>query len=140
MFSSKALFHFSMMTAYLQERMNSLISNGKTVNKSNRNKDSYWLNLDLIDIINESTLNLSHNFLRNTSSAAHVEWLSLLIRHTEPTANGPTPECNIIEETSKTFRRFEKIEKDDLKNKIILETERNINVRFQKKLAAFKNK
>ena len=140
MFSSKALFDFSMMTAYLQERMNSLISNGKTVNKSNRNKDSYWLNLDLIDIINESTLNLSHNVLPNTPSAAHVEWLSLLIRHTEPTANGPTPEFNIIEETSKTFRRFEKIEKDDLKNKIILETERNINVRFQKKLVAFKNK
>ena len=139
MFSSKALFDFSMMTAYLQERMNSLISNGKTVNKSNRNKDSYWLNLDLIDIINESTLNLSHNE-PNTPSAAHVEWLSLLIRHTEPTANGPTPEFNIIEETSKTFRRFEKIEKDDLKNEIILETERNINVRFQKKLPTFKNK
>ena len=30
----------------LQERMNSLISDGKTVNKSNRKKDSYWLNLD----------------------------------------------------------------------------------------------
>ena len=30
----------------LQERINSLISNGKVVNRSNRNKDSYWINLD----------------------------------------------------------------------------------------------
>ena len=56
----------------LQERMNSLISDGKMVNKSNRNKDSCWLNLDLTDITNESTLNLSDNFLPNTPSAAHV--------------------------------------------------------------------
>ena len=42
----------------LQERMNSLISDGKIVNKSNRNKDSHSLNLDLADITNESILNL----------------------------------------------------------------------------------
>ena len=67
----------------LQERMNSLISDGKMVNKSNRNKDSYWLNLDLTDITNESTLNLPDNFLPNTPSAAHVELLSSPINHTE---------------------------------------------------------
>ena len=67
----------------LQERMNSLISDGKMVNKSNRNKDSYWLNLDLTDITNESTLNLPDNFLPNTPSAAHVELLSSPINYTE---------------------------------------------------------
>ena len=36
-----------------QERINSLISDGKVVNKSNRNKGFYWLNLDLVDITNE---------------------------------------------------------------------------------------
>ena len=39
----------------LQKRMNSLISDGKVVNKSNRNKDSYWINRDLVYITNEST-------------------------------------------------------------------------------------
>ena len=32
------------------------------------------------------------------------------------------------------------METDDLKNEIILETERNINMHFQKELATFKNK
>ena len=58
--------------------------------------------------------------------------MSSPINHTEPTANGPTPDFNIIEETSKTFRRFKSIEIDNLKNEIILETVRNINMRFQK--------
>ena len=86
--------------------MNSLISDGKIVDKSNRNKDSYRINLDLVDITNESTLNLPHNFLPNTPTAAHVDLLSSLISHTEPTANGPTPEFNIVEEISKTFFFF----------------------------------
>ena len=93
----------------LQERMNSLISDGKVVNKSNRNKGFYWLNLDLVYIKNESTLNLSHNFLPNTPSTAHVELLSSPISHTEPTANGATPDLNIFEEISKPFKRFESI-------------------------------
>ena len=124
----------------LQERMNSLIFDGKVGNKSNRNKNSYWINLDLVDITNESNLNLSHNFLPKTFTAAHVNLLSSPKGHIEPIANGPTPDFNIIEETSKTFRRFERIEIEDLKNEIIIETERNINMRFQKELATFKSK
>ena len=124
----------------LQERMNSPIFDGKIVYKMNQNKDSYSLDLDLVDITNESTLNLTHNFFPKTPKAAHIELLSSLIRHIGPTANGPTPDVNITEETSKTFRRFESIELDGLKNKIILENEININMRFQKELANFKNK
>ena len=104
------------------------------------NKDSYWINLDLVDITNESTLNYSHNFLPNTPTATHVDLLSSPMSYTKPTANRPTPDFNIIEETSKTFRRFVRIEIDNLKNDIILVTERNINMRFQKELATFKNK
>ena len=84
-------------------------------------------------------MNLSHNLSPNTSSAAHVDLLPSPISHTELTANGPTQDVNIIEETSKTFRRFERIEIDDLKNEIILETERNIKMSFQKKLPTFNN-
>ena len=120
--------------------MNSLISNGKVVNKLNRKKDSYWINLELVNITDESTLNLFHNVLPNTPNASHVKLLSSPISHTEPTANGPAPDVKIIEETSKTFRRFESIEIDGLKNEIILETERNINMRFQNELTTFKNK
>ena len=47
----------------LQERINSLISDGKVVYKLNRNKESYWINLDLVNITNVSTLNLSHKVL-----------------------------------------------------------------------------
>ena len=36
--------------------------------------------------------------------------LSSPISHTEATANGPTSDLKIIEEISKTFRRFESIE------------------------------
>ena len=124
----------------LPERLNSPISDGKVVNKLTRNNDSYWINLDLVDITNESTLNLSHTFLPDTPTAAHVDFLSLPISYTELTGNGPTPDFNIIEETSKTFRRLERIEIDDLENEIILETEININMRFQKELATFKEK
>ena len=52
---------------------NSLISDGEVANESNRNKDSYGINLDLVDITNESTLNLSHNFLRNTPNTVHIK-------------------------------------------------------------------
>ena len=83
---------------------------------------------------------VSHNFLPNIPTAAHVDLLSAPICYTEPTANEPTPDFNDIEETSKTFRRFERIEIDDPKNEIILETKRNIKMRFQKDLATFKNK
>ena len=54
--------------------MNNRISDGKVIIKSNRKKDSYWINLDLIDITAESTLNF------------------LMIFYLEPTANGPTPD------------------------------------------------
>ena len=124
----------------LQERINSLIFDDKVINKLNQNKDSYWINQDLVDITNISTLNLYHNFLPNTPTAAHADPLYSPISHTEPTAAAPMPDSIIIEETSKTFRRFERIEIDDLKNEIILESERNINMHFQKELATFKNK
>ena len=100
--------------------MNSLNSDGKVVNKSNRNKDSYWINLNLVDITNESALNLSHDFLPNTP-----------IGHTEPTTNGPTPDFNIIEETSKTFRIFERIKIEDLKKEIILVTKKILICAFK---------
>ena len=83
---------------------------------------------------------MTHNFFPKTPKAAHMELLSSPTRHIEPTDNGPTPDFIITEETSKTFRRLESIELDDLKNKIILETERNINMCFQKELAIFKKK
>ena len=79
---------------------------------------------------------MPHNFLPNTPTAAHVDLLSSPVSHAEPTANGSTLDFNIIEETSKTFRRFEIIETDDLKK----DSERNINMRFKKELATFKNK
>ena len=47
---------------------------------------------------------------------------------------------NIVEQTSKTFRTFERTEIDDLKNEIISETARYINMRFQKELTTLKNK
>ena len=99
--------------------MNSLISDGKVVNKSNGNKDSYWINLNWVDITNESALNL--NFLPNTP-----------IGHTEPTTNGPTPDFNIIEETSKTFRIFERIKIEDLKKEIILVTKKILICAFKR--------
>lgn len=55
----------------LRERKDSLISDGKAVNKSNQNKDSYWINMDLFTT--ESTLNFSHGFLPNTFAAAHAD-------------------------------------------------------------------
>ena len=58
-------------------------------------------------------MNFPHNFLSNTPTAAHFDLLSSPIKHAERTANGPTSDFNIIEETSKTFRRFEKIEIDE---------------------------
>ena len=79
-------------------------------------------------------MNLSHSLLPNTLKAAHVDLFSSPKSHAEPTANGPTQDFNVIGKTSKTFRRFDRIEIDDLKNKMILETERNINVSFQKEL------
>ena len=74
----------------LQERMNSLISDGKVINRSNRNKYSYWINLDLVDITTASTLNFFHDFLPITPTVAHFGLLSSPTIHSELTANGPT--------------------------------------------------
>ena len=110
----------------------------KVINNSIRNKDSFRINLDLVGITAESTLNFFDNFLPNTLTVADIDLLSSLTRHPEPTVNAPMPGINIIAET-KSFRKFERIEIDNLKNGTILETERNINMRFQKELATFKN-
>ena len=108
-------------------------------NESNQNKGSSWINLEIVDITTKSALNFSHDFLSNTPTAAHVDPSSSLTSHPEPTANEPEPGFNIIVETPKSFRRFERIEIDDLENEIVLETERNINMRLQTDLDTFKS-
>ena len=100
----------------------------------NRNKDSCWINLGLVDITTEYILNFSQDVLPNPRSATHIDLLSSPTSHSETKSNSPTPEFNIIAETPTSFRRFERSEKDDLKNEIILETETNINKCFQRKL------
>ena len=72
--------------------MNNLISDGKTINKSNRNKDPYWINLGLVDITTESALNFSHNFSNSTPTAAHVDLSPS--SNPETTANGPILDIN----------------------------------------------
>ena len=57
-----------------QEKMNNLISDGKVINKSNQNKVSYEINLNL-DITTESTWIFSHDFLPSTPTAAHDDLL-----------------------------------------------------------------
>lgn len=98
---------------------NSLISDGKHINKSNRNKDSDRISLDLAEITTESTLKFSHVFLPNTPTAVHVDLLSSPLSLLELTIYEPTPDFNIIAETPKGFRRSERIEIDDMKNEII---------------------
>ena len=93
----------------LQERINSLISDGKHINKWNRNKDSDRISLDLPEITTESTLKFSHGFLHNTPTAVHVDLLSSLLSLLELTIYGPTLDFNIIAETPKGFRRSERI-------------------------------
>ena len=67
--------------------------------------------------------------------------MSTCYLHPQVIQNGPlraNAGFNITAETPKTFRRFERIEIDDMKNEIILETKRNINIHFQKEVATFK--
>ena len=61
----------------------------------------------------------SVHFLPNTPTAANVDLLSSLTSYPEPTADEPAPDFYIIAETPKCFRRFERIEIEDLKNEII---------------------
>ena len=68
--------------------------------------------MGLVDITTESTFNFSHDCLPNAPTAAHVDLSPT--SHLEPTANGPTPNFNIIAETPKSFTRFERIEIDDI--------------------------
>ena len=44
----------------------------------------------------------------------------------------PTPDFNIIEETSKTFRIFERIKIEDLKKEIILVTKKTLICAFKR--------
>ena len=66
----------------LEKRMNNLMSDGKVINKTNHNKNSYPINLDLINIATESTLNFSHDvIIPNTDNAANVDVLSSSTNH-----------------------------------------------------------
>ena len=67
--------------------MNSLISDGKVINKSNQNKSFYWINLDLVDITSKSNLNFSYDFLPSTPTATHIDLLSSPKSHPESIAN-----------------------------------------------------
>ena len=70
----------------------------------NRSKDSFWVNVNLVDIVAESTLNISHDFKPSTLTAAHIDVLPPPTRHIEPKANAPTPDINIVTKTPKGFR------------------------------------
>ena len=72
----------------LEERMNSLISDGKVINKSNRNKDSYWIKVDLADITTKSNLHFSHDSLPNSPTAGNVDLLFSTRSPLELTGNG----------------------------------------------------
>ena len=52
----------------LQERIADLISDGKVMNNMNQNKDIYWIDLELVNITVESTLNSLHGFILSTPS------------------------------------------------------------------------
>ena len=90
--------------------MRSLISGVKVISKSNRNKDSHWTNLDLVDITTEFTLNFSHDFLPNTRTAAHADLLSLPTSHPEPTPNGLKPDfVALLQKLLKVFGDFSEL-------------------------------
>ena len=124
----------------LQERINNLISNGKIVNKKTRNKDSYWRNLDFSDITAESAFDFLHDFIPSTPTVIHNDLLPSPTNHTEPTANVPTSDFNIVTEAPKSFRRFKRVAIEDLKIEIILETDKHVDIGFQNELTVFKNK
>ena len=85
------------------------------------------MNLDLDHILTKSTLKFSHDLLPIRPTAAHVDlYLHPQVIYNQPL---PMPYFDIIAETLKIFR-FQRIETDDMKNEIILETERNINMPF----------
>ena len=54
--------------------------------------------------------------------------------------NTPTPDFNIIAETPKSFRRFDRIKIEDLKKEIISEINRTDDMDFRNELAAIKKK
>ena len=92
---------------------------GKVINKANPNKDSDLINLDLLDIMTESSLNFSHDFWPNTPTVAHLDLLTSPASNSGKYTNAPTADFNINAETPNSIRRFERIEIDDLKNEII---------------------
>lgn len=81
-----------------------------------------------------------HDFIPNTPTVIHNDLLPSPTNHTEPTANVPTPDFNIVTEAPKSFRRFKRVAIEDLKIEIILETDKHVDIGFQNELTVFKNK
>ena len=55
----------------------------------NRNKDSCWINLGLVDITTEYILNFSQDVLPNPRTATHIDLLSSPTSHSETKSNHP---------------------------------------------------
>ena len=81
-----------------------------------------------------------HDFIPNTPTVIHSDLLPSPTNHTEPTANVPTSDFNIVTEAPKSFRRFKRVAIEDLKIGIILETDKHVDIGFQNELTVFKNK
>ena len=96
--------------------------------------------MDLNHIMLQSTLNFFHGFIRNTVTATHIHLLHSPTNYTNPAANVPIRNLNIIAETAKSFRRFSRITIKGLKRGIISETGRTIDMHFRNELASFKKK
>ena len=79
--------------------MFSIIYDGKVLHETYRRKHCYCINLDLIDITAESTLNLLHDSTPNIPTAIRFDLLLSPTSPREPAANVPTLEFNIITET-----------------------------------------
>ena len=124
----------------LQDKMDDLVIEGEIINKTNRDKNSYWINEEIADTAIETTVNLLHNFtleapnVSPSSSPSHYNNSSSIIPLSleNPAATTKNKQNENIKDTDNLIdETYNQNQAQQLKEEVFVQAEETMNRRFE---------
>ena len=124
----------------LQDKIDDLVIEGEIINKTNRGKNSYWINEETADTAIETTVNLLHNFtldapnISPSSSPSHYNKSSSIIPlslENPATTTQNKQNENIKDTDNLTDETYNQNQAQQLKEEVVVQAEETMNRRFE---------
>ena len=122
----------------LQDKIDDLVIEGEIINKTNRGKNSYWINEETADTAIETTVNLLHNFTLDApnispSSSPYSKSSSIIPLSLEnPATTTQNKQNENIKDTDNlTDETYNQNQAQQLKEEVVVQAEETMNRRFE---------